>query len=227
MQSVAVTRCVSVTGGHADKTPWVISNFESINGVEYIPLSMRDSGFNRFVAGAGSRGICGKSGDFLTKLRELRATATHVGKSESDALFTPTAAAIKKQRLMSREASKRGELPATVEIEAPGFVSDGVQVEPMKLIVKSSLHVSDMLWVQATGPVLEYIKAGVRSQLGQERVGNTIDHNRGIRWKKNRCCWFATRKEDGKCVYKTFRPEGDDETNKQHALRLAREWVNE
>ena len=89
MQSVAVTRCVSVTGGHADKTPWVISNFESINGVEYIPLSMRDSGFNRFVAGAGSRGICGKSGDFLTKPRELRATATmssHVGKSESDAL---------------------------------------------------------------------------------------------------------------------------------------------
>jgi len=174
MQSVAVTRCVSVTGGHADKTPWVISNFESINGVEYIPLSMRDSGFNRFVAGAGSRGICGKSGDFLTKLRELRATATHVGKSESDALFTPTAAAIKKQRLMSREASKRGELPATVEIEAPGFVSDGVQVEPMKLIVKSSLHVSDMLWVQATGPVLEYIKAGVRSQLGQERVGTRL-----------------------------------------------------
>ena len=76
MQSVAVTRCVSVTGGHADNTPWVISNFESINGVEYIPLSMRDSGFHRFVAGAGSRGICGKSGDFLTKLRELRATAT-------------------------------------------------------------------------------------------------------------------------------------------------------
>ena len=131
MQSVAVTRCVSVTGGHADKTPWVISNFESING-----------------------------------------------KSESDALFTPAAAAIKTQRLMSREASKRGELPATVEIEAPGFVSDGVQVEPMKLIVKSSLHVSDMLWVQATGPVLEYIKAGVLSQLGQEMVGDTIDHNR-------------------------------------------------
>jgi hypothetical protein len=75
--------------------------------------------------------------------------------------------------------------------------------------------------------VLEYIKAGVRSQLGQERVGDTIDHNRGLRWKKDRCCWFATRKEDGTCVYKTFRPEGDDETNKQHALRLAREWVNE
>lgn len=223
--SVNITRCLSVAGG-AHAQPWVITDLEIIGGTEFVPLSVCDSGFNRFVTGS-CKGLHGKSG-FLVKLRELRTKATIQAccKQEGESLFEQTAAAAKRQRRQSREASCRGDVPSIVEVVAPKVEYDEAVFEPVTIKMQASLDMHATLRVEVTPAVLEYIKAGILAETDRARKTKSTAEC-PVRWREDRSCFFATKTVDGKHMYKTFRPDGDGDDDKDAALRLAREWMEE
>ena len=168
---VTVARCLSIAGG-ASAHPWIVSDVEIIGGVEFIQLSVADSGFNRFVAGT-TKGLHGKSG-FLAKLRELRTHATiQACCKQHDALFGATAAAAKRQRTQSREAHKRGDVPAVVQVEVPEVEHDGIIVGPMTIDMQGAIDSAATLRPRAAPEVRTYIKIGIVAGASSARAKKT------------------------------------------------------
>ena len=57
------------------KTPWIIDTVESVDGLEFIAMKLRCSGFCRFIAGA-YKVFKFKDQSFLQELISLRTQAT-------------------------------------------------------------------------------------------------------------------------------------------------------
>lgn len=223
---VRISRCLSVDGG-ASQQPWVIADVETVDGTEFVQLSVGDSGFNRFVTGT-SKGLHRKSG-FLSKLRELRTKATIKAccKCEGEDLFGATAAALKKQRTQSKEVSKRGDTPPVVKVRVPQVEHDGIVIAAFDMQMKSSLDISCSVRVHAIADNLEYVRLGILSEDTSDRAVKQKTDEEHIRWRHDRSCFLATKNVEGTCVTKTFRPTGDDEASKATALSKAKEWLNE
>ena len=72
-EPVCIDRQVVVKGGASKRSPWILTAMETVDGTEFVPLSMRDSGFHRFVTGSPT-GL--RSVKFLDRLKALRNEAT-------------------------------------------------------------------------------------------------------------------------------------------------------
>ena len=74
--AVGITTRVCVSGGALGSIPWVISEMENANGVQYVKLSKVDTGFERFVYGGyRQKENSLKDAGWLEQLREQRNAA--------------------------------------------------------------------------------------------------------------------------------------------------------
>lgn len=71
---ITLKRVVSVECP-GQKTPWIIDTVESVDGLEFIAMKLRCSGFCRFIAGA-YKDFKFKDQSFLQELISLRTQAT-------------------------------------------------------------------------------------------------------------------------------------------------------
>ena len=83
---VTVMRMYVVEGGAVKRSPWLVKNYEIIDGVRFIPLHKMDTGFCRFVTGYKNMRDCSWLEDL--KLERVRASmvnssAIEVGEAQA------------------------------------------------------------------------------------------------------------------------------------------------
>lgn len=228
--AVVVQRRICISGGGLKLGwPWVVNDTNTVNGIEFVQLSKRDSGFSRFVSGTptGARAMT-----WLDTLRAQRTRASLAAATTGESLFgdaPPTKAAKKKQRQNASAVRSKGELPATVVLKMPGFTGvDGNEVGAMDLQVLSDLDLHACASVELKPENLVYVREAMRHSAQEPGRLRAPSDDTGVRWRADRRVWLAKRTdpESGKSVTKSFKPEvADDEASKEAAGDLAKAWA--
>ena len=208
-----LTRCVMIRGGNLGNRPWIVTNVQTIEGVEMICLNKMDAGFARFVSGH-RRGELSR----MTYLDTLRATRTKATfEACSDGMFDmPDDARAKKAQ--KQKLSDTG-VPDIVEVMLPAV--EGHQHEYVK--IRSSLDVRNMLWVEMNPNVLDHVAMLMRNSIVDTDEKITI--GKGVRWSSDRKAFIARRPSKR---MRTFRADGgsDDVLAKDDAKNKALEWAS-
>ena len=224
---IELTRCLVVNGGGCGKTPWTLTNTSVVDGREYLSLSKRDFGFARFVA--GDTKAC-RPMTFLDTLRRLRTDASILccsGESLFDVQLPQKKRAKSQQRAACLEAARRGDLPATVMVELPAVRVEGEdEVPAISMRVKSSLDPHECVAMEVTVENLTYVRMAMRASCSSSH-GRAASICAGVRWDKKRQAFIAKRLQpNGKHVFRTFRPDTEDEVDCAEAQDMARRWAD-
>lgn len=229
--AVKIERRIVVSGGGCNPAwPWIAHSVELIDGTEFIQLVKKDSGLARFVSGTayGARSM-----SFLETLRSQRTAASiELAKPGGNALFDEGPCTKRARKSLKQNAAalhKKGELPAWVCLEQPGFEGvDGNQVPATTLKVKTALDLQTPLSVELAPEQLGYIREAMRASDKGGRQRARPEKN-GLRWRAERRAWLASRwdPEAGKMVSRSFQPDDpkDNDDNKELARQRALAWV--
>jgi hypothetical protein len=222
---VTLKRCVTVE--FAGQNKWIIESTELINGVEFVPLKIKGSGFGRFVTGSIKKMRDTSGMTFLTDLQKLRLQATidACNKPDAAALFDDMPASVqarKKARSDAKVKMELGNAPAIVVVTCPAIdLPGGTRLGPVRMKVKSSLDLRDVPVVELDAHTLYYVKmAMVQSECQDSAPHEPTSDN--VRWRSDRQAWVATR--DGK--FKHFKPtDASDPDSKAEARQNAVRWA--
>ena len=229
----SIQRAFVVTGGGCKRDGWVITDSELIEGIEFIKLNRLDTGFCRFVSGH-AKGM--RDMDFLEKLRWMRTQATiDLAKpppAEGGNLFKVSASETKKAIQFRKKESQgmqaRGELPLTCKVRLPAVVhNDGTTSPAMEVKVKSCLDPKENVMIELKAEILEHLRfVMLHSEQPASRKRPPSGAFHGVRFRAERKGFLATRKQDGKETYKTFKVDDDaDELERAEIAERAQRWV--
>ena len=158
---VSLKRVVSIVSPE-QKYPWVLDNIECIDGIEFVALKQRCTGFCRFVSGA-IRDFQRDGASYLQSLVTLRTQATIASLGDPDPSpfgdVEQTSAAIRKARKVAKTKAANGHMPSHVEVTCPRVgMQDGRHVGPMSFKMEASIDPRDAPTVELEPYVLHYIK---------------------------------------------------------------------
>ena len=204
--TVSLSRCIQVQCPES-KAAWVITDTETISGVEFVTLNVGDSGFAKFIAGS-QHGI--RNCQFLSDMKKMRLDSTCAsvnasasalfGDSSSDSPASQNTEYIaKRQRKQVVDTASKGVMPSWIEMALPDIDVDGGEVVPgITLKVKPALKSHAPLTVELNVQNLTYIRAACIKSLDaistppRARVGDNK-----VRWRNDRHGWLAIRHGDG------------------------------
>ena len=229
----SIQRAFVVTGGGCKRDGWVITDSELIEGVEFIKLNRLDSGFSRFVSGH-AKGM--RDMKFLGQLRWMRTQATiDLAKpppAEGGNLFKVSASETKKsfrhRKKESQGMQERGELPLTCKVRLPTVKhNDGTTSPAMEVKVKSCLDPKENVMIELKAEILEHLRfVMLHSEQPASRKRPPSGESHGVRFRAERKGFLATRKQDGKVTYKTFKVADDaDELERSEIGQRAQRWA--
>lgn len=199
----------------ADK-PWLVTNLQTVDGIEMIKLESKCSGFRRFVAGSSKR--FGNM-TFMDKLRAMRTKATFDACNEG--IFDVPLADHRARKAQKDKYVEAG-IPQVVEIKLPS--AEGFEACFVKVV--ASLDVRTGITVELKDKVLDHIAALMRESRSDDNE-HKMKVGRGVRWCSTRKAFLATRHGDRKRM-RTFRPDDDEEDEdiaRQDAKDRALAWA--
>ena len=227
---ITLKRVVSVECP-GQKSPWIIDTMESLDGIEFVALKLRCTGFCRFIAGA-FKDFKWKDQSFLQELAALRTHATIDAMEQKELSpfgeVEPTPAAKKKARKNARSKAAAGDMPSYVDIKCKQIdLADGSHVGPLTFKIKASLNVREAPSVELDPHVLHYVKHALLASEGsseKESPANVImQRTQHVHWREARGCWTAQKG----ARFKSFKPEDiNDSISVETAHTKAARWAS-
>ena len=213
-----IKRCIQIHGGKLKSSvPWTVNDIHTVDGVDFVHLSKKDNGLNRFVT--GKQGGALRDSNFLDILKKHRNIAMLTCKQEINAFGVVAAPTPYRSRQM-RASNREGEQPEVLELDLPEVVCEGETAAAITMKVKapSSDIKADGICVELTVQNLNYIRVAMKASIGMKtgaRHTPTRPSSSGCQWVKRRkgntAGYLATRKgADGKLVSKFFNSKDDD-----------------
>ena len=213
MASLVIGKRVVISWG--EQPPW-FPDVETLDGVEFVKLTHRDTGYVRFV-GPGAQG------SFLEWAKNRRHTAVMELNKPAEGLFAAAGSATKQRKLIVSKIAV-GDLPDVVEIQAPELkCEDGTIVPGMMIKCATCVDKAAAVKVELTVEVLQYIRAA--AAMSWSTTEPALETSKSVKWKAARNSYVASRAVGGKLQYKTFRPT--DGGNPAEAFAAAEAWVAE
>ena len=196
-------RCIHFK--RAGLAPWIVTHTEVRDGLEFIKLSLADTGFCRFVSGSRTGA---KSMRWLDEMKQKRLNATLQHSSESMSLFEgpPTAAAKLKQKRDAELKLKSGVLPPYLSIEVP-TVEFNDMVEPARTLkIVPDVDCNACIRVECAADVISYVRVAMLASDGARKRSRRVNGQGSIarRERGGQVCFVARRIEGGKVATKTF-----------------------
>ena len=197
--SVHFKEHVSVFGGALKRDPWKITDFHVIDGMKFIPICKRDSGFNRFVTG-DHKGL--KDYTWITNFRNAR--NTHGLASDSAIVDASPADLSRWHKNKRREQHKVGASDEYVELTMPAVTYGDTEIEGVTIKVKAEDSDLKGVYVEMDAAVLNYIRFAILAEVKEspkKRKDPSIAGEKYLcRWKENRNGFEAKRvRHDGDC----------------------------
>ena len=227
---VSIERALVVRwGGGEGKTPWLIANAEHVDGIDFVVLHKRETGFCRFVSGSTTG--CNRM-LYLDELKKLRTAesfrvASEMGQDEkTDNLFdmeNPSKKAKKVQKQMAQSQAQLGVLPAWVTLNMPDIDTPKGMVKGINMRVKTCLDVHQAVSVEVSCANFAYIRAAMHASPEAARKQTATD--KGYRWHSSKKVFLASRKEEDRTVFKSFRPRDSSDQAFAAAEAAAGDWA--
>ena len=209
---VTVMRTYVVEGGAVKRSPWLVKNYEIIDGVCFIPLHKMDTGFCRFVTGSQKDM---RDCSWLEELKHKRARASRGAfASDSGPSLFDTAQPSKSERRTQLQMQKLREsidAASFVTIELPAISFEGHEVPGLSMKVKRCLDCKLAVSVELRPDVLTYIRIAMLDSFQRDSNKRQRAEHDGrlhkFRWCNSRQAFIAQRPgEGGKRKLKIFKP---------------------
>lgn len=159
------------------KSNWVPETQE-VEGVFFMKVSKWDRSFVRFCTGQALQFSGGPRQDvnvsFLEVIQRLRTSAVDAAVKR---VFDDEAGARKTKRVRKARLSDRDLVPPVLSMQCPEIRRGDLLVPSLHIQVLFGVKNSD-LWVEASAPVLEYLRHGVLASLDADQSGR--------KWKPKR-----------------------------------------
>ena len=233
MEPPTIQRVLMIKGGGCKRDGWVISDRQVIDSVDFITLTRRDPGFSRFVSGVVN-GI--RDMTFLDTFRRLRTQASLELASPNqpeEVLFEAAASKNRKAQRAKRtevqELMDKGEANKTVPVELPSIdLEDGTHIPGITVTCKTCINIQENVTVELSTEMLTYVKHAMEHSLQpQSRKRSSSCDTVGLYWRAQKSSYLATRKENDKVHYKTFKCSKDcTDVEKAEIREKAMRWVN-
>ena len=201
--AVSMQRCIVFN--RADlRQPWLVTHSEVIDGVEFVKLSLTDSGFNRFVSGT-TKGC--KTMKWLDDFRQQRCIETLKRTADASSIFggPPSKAARAKQKKDCMLQLQNGTLPNTISIAVPSVEYDGQYEGARMLKVVTAVDQKACLQVEASAEVLSYVRVAMLASQGSRKRTRRDDHTGCVRFADDTNTFVARRVEGGKVKTRSFK----------------------
>ena len=196
---VSIEMRVCVTGGALGSIPWILSEIETVDGVQYVRLSKLETGFSRFVFGGyRQRDNSLTDSGWLDILRGYRNKA-----QTPPARDNPMFAGMKSRRTPRRRPAAR-----SVELELPPIADhDGVRCRAL-----TSSNPRSSVSVELKANVLSYVRAAI---IEHGKSGSPIKRERPVVQGERRLCrWTYVPRKDGESQwgFQALRTSGSRKT---------------
>ena len=199
--------------------PWLVSSTETVEGIEFIKLARRDSGFSRFISGK-CRGVNGMG--WLDVLKGLRTKATIKACCDTDGgLFQSSSrAALKRNRQEAKAVEQAGNLPKIVAVEVPAVTYDGNYSSCRVIKVLASLEAHACLQVECSQEVLTHVRLAMLESEASSQKRTRRPKGQGIVRTLSSGVIKATRNKHNK----SFKVK--DEAERDDTYERAVRWAN-
>ena len=209
---VTVMRMYVVEGGDVKRSPWLVKNYEIIDGVCFIPLHKMDTGFCRFVTGsAKDMRDCSWLEDL--KLKRVRASMDALAPDTGPSLFKPVQPSKweRRKQLQKVKEALNDDIASVVTIDLPAISFGGEEAPALTLKVKRCLDCKIAVSVELTADVLTYIRIAMLDSFERDSNKRQRAEHDGMklkfRWCNSRQVFIAQRLDaDGGRKLKIFRP---------------------
>jgi len=222
MQPIVFKKMVHIQG--AGVKDWIVQP-ETVDGVDFVEVQMKESGFSRFVTGT-TRGISGMQ--FMTELKTMRNTASVTGCSPGTDPIDSKMNKYQQNQMKRRNIAEHG-MPTVVELHMPAIIHGELHVPARIMKLKASSDEGASITVELNEGNMQYIKiamlAGVTKHTNKPTEPTELTCN--VWWRAERNAFVACRScsSTGKQVYKTFKVSAEDD--KPSTRDRAVQWVNE
>ena len=216
---VSMKRCIGFSRPGL-RPPWY-THVATIEGEEFVKLSLQDTGFNRFVSGS-TRGC--KTMKWLDDFRKQRFLETLKLSADTESLFDepPTAAARARQKRDCELKLKSGSLPATVQVHLPRIEYDGHVEAARSIKVVTAVDVGSCLQIECTDKAMQYVRVAMLASQGARKRTRRVSGTGSVSFLEDRNVFLARRSQNGKIKTKAFKVD-DDVVN--IAERKAHRWA--
>jgi len=225
MAGIEVKRCIKLTCD--GQKPVYIDDVTVVDGAEFVEFSTRDHTLCRFLVGHSDKPL--RRSSALEKLKQLRLQATASACCEAEpGLFADTPAdesvsLSKRRRKDLREKQEKDEVPPIVTVNLPALdqATDG---DGYAMRMLSSLDTKKSVAFELTAQNVNYLKRLLTNDenIPPERITSNIT---GVRWRKDRAAWLATKTLDDKVMSKSFKPVNNSVDELDRAQAKAAQWV--
>jgi len=187
--AVSVSRVVHIKGGRCIK-PWTPRTLRTVDGVEFVTLDPKDTGFSMCVFGSSRWQPC----TFLDELMQQRGEESKAAGSGAPCnLFAADSGSVSDWRKKAERRKVKGALTSvgvqTVTLQLPAWEgTDGATLEPLQLLMMVSLHRKEKVEVELQPQVIHYIAERCRASVmaTTKRRAFAATPGRGVYWHKQK-----------------------------------------
>ena len=187
---------------------WMVET-ETVDGVDFVEVHMKDLGFSRFVTGTttGIRGM-----QFMSELRTMRNTATASVTGCSPG--TEVMESMKSKYVinqMKRQSIAENGMPTVVDVHLPAIIHGETHVPARIMKLKASIDEGASIVVELNESNMQYIKMAMIAGGTKPTTKNKPSEPTGVTcnvwWRAERNAFVACRScsSTAKQMYKTFK----------------------
>lgn len=227
---ITLEQCYVVRG---DGTrPWIIKNWETVDGLEFLELKRSDRHFAAFVVGDGIGGI--RDHAYLDELRKLRNDAqvnVLCNVNNQLQLFEPGAKSTYKLKKERAKAKQLGhDPPAVVSLNLPAVSWEGQTYDAIVMKVKGCKDYRGCISIELNATNLGYVRAAMlvrgKTVQSRKRKQNTCESQQDCKWVPKRMAYICKAVVDGIEKFVTVRATSSDEfdisTAREKAVHIQR-----
>ena len=204
---------------------WIVTP-ETVDGIDFIEIQMKDSGFSRYVTGTttGIRGM-----QFLNELRVMRTTASTAGCSPTTEAIASISSKYHQNMQKRRNIAEHG-MPIVIDVHLPAVTHGALHLPAHTMKLKASIDQGAPIAVELNEGNMQYLKlamlAGV-AKLPTTKPSEPTKSASNVHWRAERNAKVVCRScsSTGKTMYKTFKVAAEDD--KISIRDLAVQWVSE
>jgi hypothetical protein len=204
---------------------WIVTP-ETVDGIDFVEIHMKDSGFSRYVTGTttGIRGM-----QFLNELRVMRTTAITAGCSPTTEAIASISSKYHQNMQKRRNIAEHG-MPNVIDVHLPAVTHGELHLPAHTMKLKASIDQGAPIAVELNEGNMQYLKlamlAGV-AKLPTNKPSEPTKSASNVHWRAERNAYVGCRScsSTGKTVYKTFKVAAEDD--KISIRDLAVQWVSE
>jgi hypothetical protein len=207
---------------------WIVEP-ETVDGIDFVEIRMKDSGFSRYVTGT-TTGIWGMQ--FLNELRVMRTAASATGCSPTTEIIASIPSKYHQNIQRRRSIAEHG-MPNVIDVHLPAVTHCELHMPAHTMKLKASTDQGAPIAVELNEGNMHYLKLAMLAGVTKPPTNKPSEPTESaskVWWRAERNAYVACRScsSTRKTLYNTFKVAADDDKISTRDLAVqwrVRKWV--